>query len=65
MNDDVEHALTTLVAIERDRCLGYPESELHTDPTAAIQEALDALENDGRNTDQIVFPDDKDRLGLE
>ena len=43
-NKELQKALTTLVAIERDRQLGYVSDELHMDPRDALQEALDALE---------------------
>lgn len=58
-------ALRNLVAIERDRCLGYPEGELHMAPERAVKEAKEALEEHGERTDELLYPKALDSLGIE
>lgn len=60
----VEDALQNLLAIERDRLLGYPTGELHMRPERAVREAWDALSARGYNRDELILPDDQDRLDL-
>lgn len=64
MTDDVKKALRNLIAIERDRQLGYPHEDLHMDPTQAIVEGLDALEELGDDPNEIVWPEDQETLGI-
>lgn len=62
---DIQQALRNLMAIERDRLLGYPPAELHQDPKAALQEAVDALEANGEDIDNLIVPSDQETLGIE
>ena len=57
-------ALIALVAVERDRLLGYPADELHMDPEDALAQGIDSLVAEGFDIDQIVLPDDREKLGL-
>lgn len=61
----VVDALTTLMALQRDQLLGYRESELHTDPKQALQQALEALSDAGENPGQVIWADDREKLGLK
>jgi len=62
---DLQQALRSLVAIERDRLLGYPPAELHQDPKAVLQEAVNALEASGEDIDELIVPGDQETLGIE
>lgn len=57
-------ALTTLVAIERDRLLGHSSDELHVTPREALLEADDALLAAGEDPEEVIWSDDRERLGL-
>jgi hypothetical protein len=61
---DRDKALVNLLALERDRLLGYKTDELHMDPQEAVQQALAALEDSGYNPDDVVLPDNQERLDL-
>lgn len=63
--EKVTRVLRDLVALERDRSLGYPESELHMDPLKALRQADDALEILGEDPEDIIWPDDRELLNLE
>lgn len=63
-NEEVLDALKTLMALERDRQFGYHTSELHTDPTGALRDAMGAVESAGDDPDQIIWPEDQKKLGL-
>ncbi|MEZ3117872.1 hypothetical protein RYH80_18295 [Halobaculum sp. MBLA0147] len=56
--------VSELVALERDRTLGYAPDELHTDPRDVIEEALVLLDDLDTDPDEVVFPEDQDRLGI-
>ncbi|RLM94308.1 hypothetical protein [Haloarcula sp. Atlit-7R] len=58
-------ALHELVAIERDRLLGYPQGELHKDPSVALQQAVNALESKGDDIDNLILPEDQEALNIE
>lgn len=64
-DEQVAEALRHLVAIERDRALGYPSDELHMEPKDAIVEGMKALDTLGDDPDDIVWPDDQETLGIE
>jgi len=61
----IERLLADLFAMERDRLLGFPGSELHANPQKIIQQAYDVLTACGHDPDQLVLPDDQERLGLD
>ena len=63
-HEPVRSTLTDLIAIERDRLLGYLSSELHADPLDVLRDADDALEAIGVDPLDVIWPDDRDRLGL-
>lgn len=64
--DDLTESLRALVAIERDRLLGYHTDELHMEPQRAIEHALAALDDAGdRTTDELVTEETADILGIE
>jgi len=61
---DIQRIIEQLVALERDRLLGYQSDELHEDPKTVLSDALDTLEQHGADTDKVVMPEDKQALGL-
>lgn len=70
MSDDpdlelVAQALRNLIAIERDRRLGYAPDELHMDPVKALENGMVALEELGEDATDVVWEDDREALGLE
>lgn len=62
---DVKQPLIDLIAIIRDRQLGYPSEDIHMDPVDAIENGLEVLDELGTNPDEVVFPDDQETLGIE
>ena len=66
IDDEVLDALIDLIALERDRQLGYPQDHLHMRPEHAIENALNVIErhHDGIGPEAIVQPDDAETLGL-
>lgn len=62
---EIERMLRHLLALERDRLLGYPSDELHMDPQVAIQDAVNALRNRGRSIDDLILPEDQQKLSIE
>jgi len=62
--DDVREVLTDLIALERDRELGYPSDELHAPPRRVLQRSLDVLSDYGVDPSEIVWDEDADSLGL-
>ena len=62
MSSNLEEALQDLVAIERDRRLGY--TEFHMDQKVALENAIDALEGAGWDRDEIILPEDQEKLDL-
>lgn len=63
-HDLIKDALCNLIVIERDRQLGYRESELHLDPKEALRQADKALEELGVDPEDVIWPDDREKLGL-
>jgi len=63
--ETVRQVLRDLVALERDRELGYPPGELHKDPREVLREADVALELLGGDPEFVIWEDDRERLGLE
>ena len=61
----IERLLADLFAMERDRLLGFPGSELHANPQEIIQQAYEVLTACGHDPDQLVLPDDQERLNLD
>jgi hypothetical protein len=61
----LESVITDLMALERDRMLGFRESELHRDPKNVIEDAVKALTRVGHNPDDLILPEDQDALELE
>jgi hypothetical protein len=64
MQTDFERAMIDLMAIERDRLLGYPSDELHMHPLDAVRKAWMELTDHGHNPDELILPEDQDRLDL-
>lgn len=54
-----------LLALERDRLLGFPEDELHRPPRDVIEDTLGVLTTRGWDPDEVVLPDDQTNLGLD
>lgn len=66
MTDRTQQALQNLIAIIRDRRLGYQEDELHMPPEDAIADALRVLRDEfGTDPEEVVWPDDQDILGID
>jgi hypothetical protein len=61
---EVEQALRHLLAIERDRLLGYTSGQLHMDPQTAVQDAINALERRGHDADDLILPEDQRKLNI-
>lgn len=61
-DSDLEEAARDLFAIERDRLLGYPPSELHMTPAQAVQNMWDILVEMGYNPDELIVPEEQDTL---
>lgn len=61
---ELKRIVRHLVALERDRMLGYPRSELHRQPEIVVEDALRLLDELGENIDEIVNPEDQDALDL-
>lgn len=64
-NSPLEDALNNLIAIERDRLLGYPSSELHMQPETALTVALTALDEQGRDVEFLIMQDDQAALPID
>jgi hypothetical protein len=65
MRDDVRDALIDLIALERDRELGYPKNELHMRPEQAIENGLTVIDqHSDMHVEDIVEPDEARLLGL-
>lgn len=64
-NDDLIDALQHLIAIERDRMLGYPTDELHMHPKEAIKDGLGALQDHGVDPADVVWEDDRELLDID
>lgn len=60
---EIKQTLRHLLSIERDRLLGY--QEFHMSPQSAVQEAVDALRHRGENIDELVLPEDQQKLDIE
>ena len=60
----LKSALRTLVAIERDRQLGYAPDKLHVTPEGALQTAYDTLVALGDDPDEIIPERDRRALNL-
>lgn len=70
MSDDpdlelVAQALRNLIAIERDRRLGYAYEDLHMDPVKALENGMVALDELGEDPCDVVWERDRENLGLE
>jgi hypothetical protein len=61
----VKQALRNLIAIERDRLMGYPSDELHMSPRKAMENGMVALEELGEDATDVVWEGDRERIGLE
>lgn len=61
----LEDALNNLIAMERDRLLGYPSSELHMQPETALKIALTALDEQGRDVEFLIMQDDQAALPID
>lgn len=61
---ELKRIVRHLVALERDRMLGYPRGELHRQPEVVVEDALLLLDRLGEDVDDIVFPEDQDALDL-
>ena len=61
---EVKRALRDLIALERDRCLGYAYEDLHMPAEEAIEAGLAALDQLGSDPDTVVLPDDQEKLDL-
>lgn len=62
----LEEAAADLLALERDRLLGFPADELHKPPQAVVERAWHLLS--ARNPgfkDEYILRDDQQTLGLE
>jgi hypothetical protein len=65
MRDEVRDALIDLLALERDRELGYPKHELHMRPEQAIENGLTVIDQHADlHVEDIVDPDEARLLGL-
>ncbi|TKX60671.1 hypothetical protein EXE48_11910 [Halorubrum sp. ASP1] len=61
----LEEVTRDLMAIERDRLLGYRTSDLHMDPKAALNRAIAVLEAHGYDPDELILPEDQRSLDLD
>jgi len=65
MRDEVRDALIDLIALERDRELGYPTNELHMRPEQAIENGLTVIDqHSDLHVEDIVEPEEARLLGL-
>lgn len=64
-NETVRRALRNLVAIERDRQLRYPFGELHMNTRTALVDGVKALNELGDDPNDIISPEDQERLGIK
>jgi hypothetical protein len=62
---DPYRTLGHLMALERDRMLGYSEGELHTDPLRIVVDAVSVLESKGQHPEELIMPEDREKLGLD
>lgn len=62
---DIDTVLRDCVAIQRDRMLGYPPDQLHTDPRHILTAALQILVTRGADLDTLVAPADQDKLPID
>jgi len=62
---EIEETLRHLLGLERDRLLGYPADELHMDPQTAIQDAVNVLRSRGEGVDDLILPEDQQKLNIE
>jgi hypothetical protein len=63
--EQLESVTKQLMALERDRLLGFRESKLHRDPKTVIEDAVEELTRIGNNADDLVLPEDQDALELD
>lgn len=64
-NEELIAVFRELVALERDRELGYSRDELHKDPKTVIEEALSVLDELDEDPDDVIFPDDQEKLDID
>jgi hypothetical protein len=64
-DNELEKVTRDLMAIERDRLLGYRTSDLHMDPKAALNRAIAVLEAHGYDPDELILPEDQRSLDLD
>lgn len=60
----LEAVTRDLLAIERDRLLGYAADELHMDPRSAVEMAWTVLVARGYDPDALIPPSEQTTLGL-
>lgn len=65
IENNIQRALQDLVAIERDRRLGYPVSDLHKSPVDAIIDGATALHELGIDPDEVILPEDQEKLEIK
>jgi len=64
-SDEIERVLLDFIAIERDRLLGYSSGEFHREPRDALVDGMWQLIEAGHDPDEIIFPDDQEKLNLD
>lgn len=62
--DEILEVLADLIALERDRELGFKAGELHREPQAVLQEACKLVAALDYNPDDVVLPEDQETLGI-
>lgn len=63
--NQIKQVLIDLIALERDRELGFPTGELHKNPRYVLRQSDEALRSLDHDPTEVIWEDDRKALGIE